>query len=121
GNLDRGDLRAADRAGGLGRAGKRPRVPGEAEIIGIPAMKAVFFTRHGGNEVLQYGEQPTPEPGVGQVRVAIRAAALNHLDIFVRDGIPDVPLPQIPGGDGSGIVDALGEGVEGLTPGDRVL
>lgn len=84
-------------------------------------MKAVFFTRHGGNEVLQYGDRPTPEAGLGQVRVAIRAAALNRLDIFVRDGIPDVPLPQIPGGDGSGIVDALGEGVEGLTPGDRVL
>ena len=84
-------------------------------------MKAVFFTRHGGNEVLQYGEQPTPEPKAGQVRVAIRAAALNQLDIFVRNGIPDVPLPQIPGGDGSGIVDAVGEGVEGLTPGDRVL
>jgi len=45
------------------------------------------------------------------VRVAIRAAALNHLDIFVRNGIPDVPLPQIPGSDGAGILDALGEGV----------
>ena len=55
------------------------------------------------------------------MRVAIRAAALNRLDIFVRDGIPDVPLPQIPGGDGAGVVDALGEGVRGLTPGDRVL
>src|ERR1700732_316686 len=54
-------------------------------------MKAVFFTRHGGNEVLQYGDRPTPEPGPGEVRVAIRAAALNHLDIFVRAGIPDVP------------------------------
>ena len=84
-------------------------------------MKAIFFTEHGDNNVLQYGERPTPEPAAGQVRVAIRAASLNHLDIFVRDGIPDVPLPQIPGGDGSGIVDALGEGVEGLTPGDRVL
>lgn len=84
-------------------------------------MKAVFFTEHGNNAVLQYGERPTPVPGPGQVRVAIRAAALNHLDLFVRDGLPDVPLPQIPGGDGAGIVDALGEGVQGLTPGDRVL
>jgi NADPH:quinone reductase-like Zn-dependent oxidoreductase len=84
-------------------------------------MKAIFFTRHGGNEVLEYGERPTPQPGRGEVRVAIRAAALNHLDLFVRDGIPDVPLPQIPGGDGSGVVDALGEGVTGLVPGDRVL
>jgi len=84
-------------------------------------MKAVFFTRHGGNEVLQYGERPTPQPAAGEVRVAIRAASLNHLDIFVRDGIPDVPLPQIPGGDGAGVVDALGEGVRGLAVGDRVL
>ncbi len=84
-------------------------------------MKAIYFTQHGGNEVLQYGEQPTPEPGPGAVRVAIHACALNHLDIFVRNGIPDVPLPQIPGADGAGIVDAVGEGVTGLSPGDRVL
>jgi len=84
-------------------------------------MKSVFFRKHGGIEVLEYGDWPTPEPGPGQVRVAIRAAALNHLDIFVRNGIPDVPLPQVPGADGSGVVDACGPGVEGLQPGDRVL
>lgn len=84
-------------------------------------MKALFFTKHGGNDVLQYGDWPTPEPGAGEVRVAIRAAALNHLDIFVRDGLPGVPLPQIPGADGAGVVDAVGEGVEGQTPGDHVL
>jgi NADPH:quinone reductase-like Zn-dependent oxidoreductase len=55
------------------------------------------------------------------VRVSIRAAALNHLDIFVRDGIPGVTLPLIPGADGAGVVDAVGTGVEGLAPGDRVL
>jgi NADPH:quinone reductase-like Zn-dependent oxidoreductase len=84
-------------------------------------VKAVFFQKHGGSEVLEYGERPTPEPGPGQVRVAIRAASLNHLDIFVRNGIPDVPLPQIPGADGSGVVDSLGAGVDGLQLGDRVL
>src|SRR5690242_10267355 len=84
-------------------------------------MKAVFFEKHGGPDVLQYGDRPDPEPGPGEVRVAIRAAALNHLDIFVRDGIPDVPLPQIPGGDGAGVVERLGAGVSGWTPGDRVL
>lgn len=84
-------------------------------------MKAVFFDRHGGNEVLQFGDRPEPEPGPGEVRVAIRAAALNHLDLFVRNGIPDVPLPQIPGADGSGVVDLVGPGVEGLAEGDRVL
>src|SRR5215471_14876988 len=84
-------------------------------------MKAVFFHRHGGNEVLEYGDWPLPEPGAGEIRISIRAAAMNHLDIFVRDGIPGVPLPQIPGADSAGIVDALGEGVEGFAAGDRVL
>ena len=84
-------------------------------------MKAVFFRRHGGNEVLEYGEWPAQEPGPGEVRIAIRAAAMNHLDLFVRDGIPGVPLPQVPGADGAGVVDAAGPGVEGLSPGDRVL
>ncbi|HTR02494.1 MAG TPA: zinc-binding dehydrogenase [Thermoanaerobaculia bacterium] len=84
-------------------------------------MKAVFFTRHGGNEVLEYGDRPDPEPGPGEARIAVRAAAMNRLDVFVRDGIPGVPLPQIPGADGAGIVDAVGAGVTGLAPGDRVL
>lgn len=84
-------------------------------------MKAVFFRRHGGNEVLEYGDWPDPRPGPGEVVVGIRAAAANHLDIFVRNGIPNVPLPQVPGADGSGVVEELGPGVAGLTPGDRVL
>jgi NADPH:quinone reductase-like Zn-dependent oxidoreductase len=84
-------------------------------------MKAVFFRKHGGNEVLEYGDRPDPKPGPGEVVVAIRAAAMNHLDIFVRNGIPHVPLPQIPGADGSGVVDEVGPGVIGLVPGDRVL
>ena len=70
-------------------------------------MKAIYFEKHGGNEVLQYGDRPTPEPGPGEVRVAVRAAALNRLDLFVRNGIPNVPLPQIPGADASGVVDQL--------------
>ena len=84
-------------------------------------MKAIFFTQHGGNEVLQYGDRPDPVAGAGEVRVAMRAAALNHLDVFVRNGIPNVPLPQIPGADGAGVVDAVGEGVTGVAVGDRVL
>lgn len=84
-------------------------------------MKAVFFAEHGDNSVLQYGELPEPEPGPGEVRLEVRAAALNRLDIFVRNGIPGVPLPMIPGGDAAGVVDRIGPGVSGLTPGDRVL
>jgi len=84
-------------------------------------MKAVFFRRHGGNEVLEYGDWPDPVPGPGEVLVGIRAAALNRLDLFVRDGIPGVPLPLVAGADGAGVVEATGEGVSGSTPGDRVL
>jgi len=84
-------------------------------------MKAVFFQKHGGNDVLEYGERPDPAPGPGEVRVALKAAAMNRLDVFVRNGIPDVPLPQIPGADGAGVVDALGEGVSDLAISDRVL
>ncbi|HEY6066717.1 MAG TPA: alcohol dehydrogenase catalytic domain-containing protein [Thermoanaerobaculia bacterium] len=84
-------------------------------------MKAVFIRRHGGNEVLEYGDRPDPSAGPGEVVVGIRAAALNHLDLFVRNGIPDVPLPQIPGADGAGVVEAVGPGVAGVSPGDRVL
>ncbi|HYK41077.1 MAG TPA: zinc-binding dehydrogenase [Thermoanaerobaculia bacterium] len=84
-------------------------------------MKAVFFRKHGGNEVLEFGDLPEPVPGPGEVRVAIRAAALNHLDIFVRNGIPNVPLPMIPGADGAGVVDALGDGVDAPAVGSAVL
>jgi NADPH:quinone reductase-like Zn-dependent oxidoreductase len=86
-------------------------------------MRAVFFESHGGNEVLQVGERPDPRPIAGEALVRIRAAALNHLDLFVRDGLPNVSiaLPHIPGSDGSGVVDSLGAGVDGLHPGDRVL
>lgn len=86
-------------------------------------MRAVYFEAHGGPEVLKIGERPDPSPGPGEVRVRIRAAALNHLDVFVRNGLENVrvPLPQIPGADGAGTVDALGERVEGFAPGERVL
>lgn len=86
-------------------------------------MKAVFFTAHGGNDVLTLGERPDPVPGPGEVLVRIEAAALNRLDLFVRDGIPGVPVafPHVPGADGAGVVEALGPGVSGLDIGARVL
>jgi len=71
-------------------------------------MKAIRFHQHGGPQVLRYEEAPTPVPGPGEVLVALRAAALNHLDLFVREGIPGVPLPHIGGADGAGTVAALG-------------
>jgi len=86
-------------------------------------MKAVFFTAHGGNDVLTVGERPDPAPGPGEVLVRIEAAALNRLDLFVRDGIPGVPVafPHVPGADGTGVVEALGAGVKGPAPGTRVV
>ena len=86
-------------------------------------MKAVLIENHGGPEVLQICDLDTPEPGPGQVRVKVRAAALNHLDLWVRRGIPGVryPLPLIPGCDGAGEVEALGEGVDSIAIGTEVL
>jgi NADPH:quinone reductase-like Zn-dependent oxidoreductase len=86
-------------------------------------MKAVFFTAHGGNDVLTVGERPDPVPGPGEVLVRVEAAALNRLDLFVRDGIPGVPVafPHVPGADGAGVVEALGPGVTEPVPGTRVV
>lgn len=84
-------------------------------------MKAVRFHQHGGPEVLRLEEAPTPAPGQGEVLVALRAAALNHLDLFVRDGIPGVPLPHIGGADGAGVVAALGPGTGRYPVGTRVF
>jgi NADPH:quinone reductase-like Zn-dependent oxidoreductase len=85
-------------------------------------MKAVIFDRFGDAGVLRYAGVPRPEPGPGQVRVRLHAAALNHLDLFIRSGEREknIPLPHIPGGDGAGIVDETGEGVTSFLPGDRV-
>lgn len=86
-------------------------------------MKAVLFYQHGGPEVLQYTDFPTPEPGPGQVLVRLQAAALNRLDLWVRAGWPGIRLeyPHIPGADGAGVVEALGEGVNEWQVGDAVV
>lgn len=86
-------------------------------------MKAIYYNEHGGREVLTYGDVDDPVAGPGEVIVDIRAAALNHIDLFLRRGLPGlkIPLPHIPGCDAAGVVSALGEGVTGLSVGDRVL
>ena len=85
-------------------------------------MLAAYIEEHGGPEVLKVGDLPIPEPGPGEVRVRVVAAALNHLDLWVRGGIPGIELemPHVLGADGAGIVDAPGEGVEEWNPGDAV-
>lgn len=87
-------------------------------------MKAAIFRKHGGPEVLEIADLPRPAPGPGQVLIRVRAAALNHLDLWVRRGLPglEVELPHIGGADMAGEVAELGDGVEnGLEPGARVL
>ena len=86
-------------------------------------MKAVLFHQHGGTEVLEYGDFPTPEPGPGQVLVRLKTAALNRLDIWVRQGWPGIKLeyPHIPGADGAGEIAGVGEGVTGWKTGERVV
>lgn len=89
-------------------------------------MKA-FVLRATGGEGLEHtalADVPAaPEPGPGEVRVAIKAAALNHLDLYVIRGLPGLPksLPHILGGDGAGVVESVGDGVTAVRPGDRVL
>ena len=84
-------------------------------------MKAVRIHEDGGPEVLRLEEVPDPEPGPGEVLVALRAAGLNHLDVWVRRGLPSVPKPRILGADGAGLVQALGAGASGFEAGQRVV
>jgi NADPH:quinone reductase-like Zn-dependent oxidoreductase len=84
-------------------------------------VKAVRIHEDGGPEVLRYEDAEEPEPGPGEVLVRLRAASLNHLDLWVRQGLPSVPKPRILGADGAGVVEALGEGAAGPAPGTRVV
>jgi zinc-binding alcohol dehydrogenase/oxidoreductase len=84
-------------------------------------MLAARIHEDGGPEVLRVEELPDPVAGPGQVLVRIRAASLNHLDVWVRKGLPSVPKPRILGADGAGVVEALGEGVSGPPIGSRVV
>jgi NADPH:quinone reductase-like Zn-dependent oxidoreductase len=86
-------------------------------------MKAVVFRQHGAPEVLESADLPVPEPAAREVRVAVRAVALNHLDVWVRKGWPGLKLtlPHTLGSDVSGVVDAVGAEVQDLAPGEEVV
>jgi zinc-binding alcohol dehydrogenase/oxidoreductase len=84
-------------------------------------MKAIRIHEDGGPEVLRYEDVPDPEAGSGEVLIRLRAASLNHLDLWVRQGRPSVPKPRILGADGAGVIEALGEGVDRFEAGDRVV
>lgn len=86
-------------------------------------MRAIVIREHGGYERLLHEDLPVPEPGPGQVRVQVAVAGLNHLDAWVRRGVPghEFPLPLTPGCDGAGVIDAVGEGVPSRRVGERVV
>jgi len=86
-------------------------------------MKAVIFEQHGGSEVLKLTEVPNPQIKPNEVLVEVRACALNHLDVWVRGGLPGIkiPLPHILGNDVAGVVREVGELVTWVKPGDEVM
>lgn len=88
-------------------------------------MQAVYIEAHGGPEVLTFGERPEPSVGAGQVKIRVRAAALNRLDLYTREGgrglRREFPPPLILGGDCAGEVLEAGEQVSSLKAGDRVV
>ncbi len=89
-------------------------------------MRAVRFHEYGGPEVLRYEEDvPRPDPGAGQVLVRVVSTGVNPADWKIREGrwqsFLDLPLPAISGADVAGVVETVGAGVDGLSPGDEVL
>ena len=87
-------------------------------------MKVVLFRRHGGPEVLEYCDFPSPEPKPGEALVRIHAASLNRMDVMLRNGWPGIKLelPHINGADGAGEIVAFGDSADsGFSIGDRVV
>ena len=86
------------------------------------AVKAVAITQPGGPEVMRVVEREVREPGPGEVRIAVRAAAVHPSDISFRErGLGDLPKPWVPGWDAAGTVESVGDGVEGFAVGDEVM
>jgi NADPH:quinone reductase-like Zn-dependent oxidoreductase len=86
-------------------------------------MKAIRIWEDGGPEVLRYEDAPDPEPGPGEVLVRLRAASLNHLDLWIRKGLPSVPKPRILGADGAGLREDTGDRVvinPGIEHGEKI-
>ncbi|AWH95532.1 quinone oxidoreductase family protein [Dietzia psychralcaliphila] len=83
-------------------------------------MRAVQITEHGGPDVLDTVEVDTPSPGPGEVLVRTTAVGVNYIDTYFREGIYRTELPYIPGSEGAGVVESVGEGTPDLVPGDRV-
>jgi NADPH2:quinone reductase len=82
--------------------------------------KAIRMLRTGGPEVLEYVDVEVGEPGPGEARVRHHAIGLNFIDVYFRTGLYPMPLPSGLGQEGAGVVEAVGEGVTHVQPGDRV-
>jgi NADPH:quinone reductase-like Zn-dependent oxidoreductase len=85
-------------------------------------MRAAVFSEFGGPEQIHLADVEIPEPGPGEVRLSVKASAMNHLDLWIRRGLPlKITMPHIGGSDVAGVVDAVGPGVQGITSGTRVV
>lgn len=86
-------------------------------------MNAALLRRFGGPDAFELSQLPDPDPGPGQVLVRVKACALNHLDVWIRQGLPayGTTLPHVCGSDVSGVIERPGPGVTHLKPGDRVV
>jgi NADPH2:quinone reductase len=82
--------------------------------------KAIRIHTNGGPDVMRWEDVPTPEPGPGEALVRHEAVGLNYIDVYFRTGLYKSPLPLVPGQEGAGVVAAIGDGVTGLSVGDRV-
>src|ERR1700741_4133876 len=85
-------------------------------------MRAAIFHEHGGPEVVRIERVPRPEPGPGEVLVQVKASAMNHLDLWVRRGMPiETTMPHVGGSDVAGVIAAAGDGVGAARVGERVV
>src|SRR5450432_1493593 len=82
--------------------------------------KAIVVHEVGGPEKLSWEDVPEPQPGPGEVRLRHTALGLNFIDVYNRTGLYKMPLPFVPGQEGAGVVEAVGEGVTEVKTGDRV-
>lgn len=96
--------------------------PPRPRIAGAPMMRVIAVREHGDAGVLVEEDRPVPDPAPDEVVVAVKACALNYLDLWVRRGVPGYtfPLPLVPGCDVAGVVHRVGTAVPGVRPGDRV-
>jgi len=83
-------------------------------------MKAIRVNEYGGPEVLSYEDVPVPDPGPGEARVRLTASGVNYIDVYQRTGAYPMDLPFTLGQEGAGEVEAVGEDVEDVAPGDYV-